>query len=125
MKYSPKLKKAMQEITKVLEKHDIGASIVLHTPGFSEHLLKLDPEYSCASFEADGNLRLRAKAEDFGGDVELRNQKIKDTSNMLVHLAEMTGNHFVILDKVSTAFDAVANASHGPGTHTSKQETDN
>jgi hypothetical protein len=31
MQYSPKLKKAMEEIKAVLNKHDIAASVILHT----------------------------------------------------------------------------------------------
>lgn len=46
MQYSPKLKIAMDEIKQVLKKHDIAGFVVLHTPGFTEYLNRVDPSYS-------------------------------------------------------------------------------
>lgn len=48
MQYSPKLKKAMEDIKKILHENDIAGFVVLHTPGFSEYLNRVDPSYSCA-----------------------------------------------------------------------------
>jgi hypothetical protein len=48
MKYSPKLRTAMEEIKAVIKKHDIAGVVVLHTPGYGEHFIKIDPSYSCA-----------------------------------------------------------------------------
>ena len=42
MQYSPKLKRVLAEIKAILDKEDIAGSIVLHTPGFGEFLLKID-----------------------------------------------------------------------------------
>lgn len=60
MQYSPKLKKAMEEIKRILKDHDIAASVVLHTPGHSEYYLRINPSYSCATLNK-GELRVKAK----------------------------------------------------------------
>lgn len=49
MKPDPKLKEAMKEITRVLEKHDIGGHIILSSQSHGEYFLHL-PSWS----KADG-----------------------------------------------------------------------
>lgn len=41
MQYNPKLKKAADEIKLILQKYDIAANVILHTPGHSEYLYRL------------------------------------------------------------------------------------
>jgi hypothetical protein len=65
MQYSPKLKKAMEEIKSIVKRHDIAAHVVLHTPGHSEFWFEISPSYSCAKLEGD-NVRFKAKTADFG-----------------------------------------------------------
>ena len=90
MKYSPKLKNAMEEIKEVLRKHDIAGVVVLHSPGFGEFLLKVNPSYSCASIdELNGMMKFRAKREDFNNEAEMRN-RVEDTSNMIHVLCQQT-----------------------------------
>lgn len=79
MQYSPKLKKAMEEIKAILKKHDIAGSVVLHAPGFSEYLNHINTSYSCLKFEGD-NLRFKTKGRPL--------EHINDTVNMISHLAE-------------------------------------
>ena len=62
MQYSPKLKKAMEEIAAVIKKHDIAGVVVLHTPNYSEHKMFLQPSYSCVSEFSDNHIRVKAKA---------------------------------------------------------------
>ena len=82
MQYSPKLKNAMKEINEILNKHDIGGLVILHTPGHGEFLMKVDPTYSCAKLNGN-EMRVRAKLqEDFNGDKEAWTKKITDTVNM-------------------------------------------
>lgn len=57
MQYSPKLKKAAEEIKQILQKYDIAANVILHTSGHSEYLLHITPTYSCAWLE-DGMVDL-------------------------------------------------------------------
>lgn len=91
MQYSPKLKKVMEEIKAIVKKHDIGAMVVLHSPGYSEYLNHLATSYSCAFIEGD-KLRIRARLqEDFKGDREAWQKKITDTINMLQHFTDVSG----------------------------------
>lgn len=124
MYYNPKLKIAIKEIEAILSKHDLGGFIVLHYPGHSEYVLKIDPSYSCAKFDGD-LLRVKAKKEDYNGIAELRDQKIKDTSNMLTHIVE-TGQHIIMqLVKISIAVDKATGAEHGNGNRTSGTQQNN
>lgn len=116
MQYSPKLKKAMKEIKDILDKNDIAATVVLHTPGHSEFLSKIDPSYSCAFFEGD-YLRVRARIdEDFNGDKKAWERKIIDTINMLDLFAHTTANlsisFFEIFDRVSEKVKAEGGGDH-------------
>lgn len=98
MKYSPKLKNAMQQIKNIMDANDIGGIVILHTPGYSEFLNKINPKYSCLFYEkvphpdsgemVEG-MRFRAKEEEIGK--EARDKKISDTANMLVHLNDISG----------------------------------
>lgn len=115
MQYSPKLKKAIEEIKAILKKHDIAAFVALHTPGHGEFLLELSPSYSCAKFNGD-TIRVKAKLkEDFAGDRAKQVQVVTDTSNMLRMLAEMTRDYANNLDQISRMVDKVADAEHDNG----------
>lgn len=98
MQYSPKLKKAMEEIKAVVAKYDIGAFVVIHTPGHSEFLNKIDPSYSCAIPQTDG-IRFKAKAEMYEGGGAERNQKLADTFNLFTHMVDVIGMNWVVYDK--------------------------
>lgn len=124
MQYSPKLKKAAEEIKHILQKYDIAGNIVLHTPGHSEYLLHITPAYSCAWLEND-TVRFRAKKEDYNGNVMVRNQKIADTANMLRLLSDTAGNNALALLQVSDQFDDLINANHGDSSHTSNTTQNN
>lgn len=80
----------MERIKAILKEYDIAGSVVLHTPGFSEYFLKINPSYSCAKQEGDG-LRIVAKLSDFNGDKQARDKKLEDTVNMISHLADTNG----------------------------------
>lgn len=109
MNYSPKLKTAMERIKPILKEYDICATIVLHTPGFSEYLTKVDSAYSCAKFEGDF-LRIKAKLqEDFDGDKDAWNEKVTDTVNMIQHFADVSANTsmsmYDLLDKLKESVE--------------------
>ena len=89
MQYSPKLKKAAEEIKAILTKYDIAGVVLLHTPGHSEYLLLLDPSYSCANMnEKTGEVRLKATEALHGK--KKRDQMLEDTTNMIVCLSDVT-----------------------------------
>lgn len=102
MQYSPKLKKAAEEIKEILLKYDIAANVILHTPGFSEYLLHLTPTYSCAWIENGDN-----------GNEAMRNQKIADTLNMFRLLSDTSGHTALALLRKNWS------RPHGRGTHRS------
>ena len=88
MDYSPKLKEAMAEINAIIDKYDIAAYVILHTPGFTEYVNRISPSYSCA-FLQDGQLRVRLKTAELpGGEAEAKK------------LAEGTYNMFTLMTDV-------------------------
>lgn len=113
MQFSPKLKKAMAEIKEILDKHDIAGAVFLHTPGHGEHMLKVDPSYSCAFWNftpGEEGIRVRTRLqEDYGGDTAKRNQAQTDTVNMFSIFADMMGPHAIgmidMLEMLGKHFD--------------------
>lgn len=109
MQYSPKLKTAMEEIKAILAKHDIGAMIVLHTPGHSEFLNKLNPSYSCIIQTGD-QIRFKSKLADYGGDKKAWERKTTDSLNLLQCITETAGHVLIPLfeftEKLEIALDA-------------------
>lgn len=99
----------MEEIKAILDKYDIAGFVVLHTPPFSEHYLKINPSYSCARFEelADGTaIRFKAKLqEDFQGDKVACHKKVTDTINMFDHLSMRTGETAMALIDMQRLID--------------------
>ncbi len=85
----------MAEIKEILDKHDIAGSIVIHTPGFGEHLVKIDPSYSCAFIDnTPGKEAIRVRTrlqEDYNGDSKKRNDAQRDTVNMFHILGTLAG----------------------------------
>lgn len=123
MQYSPKLKKAAEEIKAILKKHDIAASVVLHTPGFSEFILEITPSYSCATLNHD-NIRFKAKKDDFNDELK-RHQAIQDTANMMNLLSDTTAKNAMMLINVSEQFDEIIGAEHGDSNFTSHTTQNN
>jgi hypothetical protein len=106
-----KLKVAAEEIKEILRKHDITASIVLHTPQCGEYVNHLTASYSCAYMYNDEELRFYAKRKDFNSDEEHRKKK-EDTANMLNTLAHLSGQNFMMLEPLSKRFDDLTGAEH-------------
>lgn len=127
MQYSPKLKKAMEEINAILDKNDIAGIIILHTPGYAELNAKINPSYSCASFETvpgkGTGIRIKGKRErDFGGDKVKQHESLKNTSNMLYNLGTIGSQTIMGILEVSNHLDAKLGAEHTGGGFTSIQE---
>lgn len=125
MNYSPKLKTAMERIKAILKEYDIAASVVLHTPGFNEYLLKIDPTYSCAKFEGD-QLRIKAKLQDdFGGDKIAWNKKVSDTVNMIDGLGDISGRTALQLFETMDMLKKYVEIDKKGGNHTSHTTQNN
>lgn len=124
MQYSPKLKRAMNEMKMLMLKYDIGGFCVLHTPGHSEYLLRIDPSYSCAKFEGD-HVRIKAKLADFNGDKRAWEEKVASTSNMLSLIGEVGGRTALSILEISKQVDEIVEAEHKDGGHTSHTQQNN
>lgn len=125
MQYSPKLKKAMEEIKEILRKHDIAGTITLHTVGHAEYLNHITPSYSCAKIdELTGKFELRARKIHFSNEAERLN-KLTATSNMLSLLADVTAKNVLNLINASEVTDKFLNAEHGDEGHSSHSQQNN
>lgn len=115
MQYSPKLKRVMQEIKDILSREDIAGVVVLHEPGHSEVLAKLDPTYSCVRANGD-QIRVKAKLkEDFNGNKEAWTKKVSDSANMLHMLSVSAGNVALPIMEISDMVDKVLKSDHRGG----------
>lgn len=121
MQYSPKLKRVMEDIKAILKEEDIAGTVVLHTPGFSEFLLKIDPSYSCAFIEREA---FRIKSTHLKSKKE-KKQKLTDTANMLNHLSEVNGRLAMNLIDASEFIDNKLNSNHFGGGMTSHEQQNN
>ena len=125
MQYSPKLKKAMQEIKEILLKHDIAGTVTIHTPGHAEYLNHITPSYSCAKIdETTGKFELKAKKVHFAHEAERQN-KLTATSNMLNLLSDVTAKNVLNLIQASEVTDKFLNAEHDGEGHTSHTTQNN
>lgn len=125
MNYSPKLKTAMERIKAILKEYDIAGHVVLHTPGFSEYHLKLDPSYSCAKMTDEG-IFIRGKLErDFGGDKKLQIQKLTDTVNMFIHFTDTVAPQVVGMIDVMEALNKNLDIEKRGGGHSSHTTQNN
>ena len=120
--YSPKLKEAMAEINAVLERHDIAAHVVLHEPGFSEYLWRIDPSWSVIRFGVESSsvtgFRFRSKLEDYGGDKDLQKREQDASINMIVHFKDMLQRDGVIARNIEEVLKNHIDFEYGESVHT-------
>lgn len=126
MQYSPKLKRAIEQIKKILKDNEIAGFVAIHTPGHAEYLLEITPPYSCAEWNATkDSIIVKGKLVHYNGDKEKRDKKLTDTINMLSCLSEVTGQNALNLLQVSKQADEVWDAEHTGGGHTSHNQQNN
>ncbi len=128
MQYSPKLKRVMDELKKIIESEDIGAVVVIHTPGFSEQFTHITPSYSCAKIETQNGrsaIRFRAKSSDHDGDKDKVRKLVTATSNMMMHLSTLTTQQAIALTDASEMLDVYVDAHHTKGNSSSHTEQNN
>lgn len=124
MNYSPKLKKVISEIEKILKENDVAGMVVVHTPGNTEYLLKLDASYSAATVEANQKIRVKAMMSEFPTKEDWV-RKVTDTSNMLSMISEAAGLITLSVMDLSTQLDKTVNAEHTKTRHTGDNEITN
>ena len=123
MQYSPKLKKAMEDIKTILKENDITGVVVLHTPGFSEYLNHCTASYSCATVTHDG-IRLRLKQSELGR--EKAHQIANDTYNMVVHFSKHLSEHAVFyMDAEKLLEEKLGGVKRKDGGTTSHEQQNN
>lgn len=77
----------MSEINTILENYNLGAIVVIHTPGYCQHLSRVDPAYSCIKISPDGRLEFRASLQDdFGGNKAALTERVTETIDLLTNL---------------------------------------
>jgi hypothetical protein len=125
MKYSPKLRTAMDEIKAIIRKHDIAAVVVLHTHGNGEHFIKVDPSYSCAKILTfvKGESGISIKSNEI--PKEKKHQVITDTVNMFGILCDLVGEKAMALIKINEMLEKKLDIESSDGTHTDGREFDN
>jgi len=121
MRFSPKLKKAMQQIDAILQVNDIAGVVILHTPGHSEYLTRINPTYSCASI-VDGGIKFKTDPSD---PVPKKKQMAADTLEMVDALAMQSGQTSLNLLEACELLQKATGMRPGGSSHTSQQELDN
>lgn len=125
MLYSPKLKRVMKQLREIVEIEGVGASIIIHEPGFSENLMHINPRYSCAHIDNGSyQLRIRAKREDYTS-LEAQKKAITDTVNMFVHLRDMSARQSMMFEKALEIMSTKVDITNIGGTETSQTQLDN
>jgi hypothetical protein len=129
MQYSPKLKKAMEEMKAIYKKYDIGGFTILHTAdnghSFSEFLNVLDPSYSCIILNPNGEVRFRSKLADYNGDKAAWRRKTEDSLNLLQSVSEVGGRVVLPLMELTSKLEKDLNAENRPGGFTSHDTQNN
>jgi hypothetical protein len=114
-----RLKIARAKIEGILKEYDLGAVVVLHTPGMTEFFYDIAPSYSCCWIdEAAGQLRMKSKVADYGGD---RDAQIRDqaaTANMIHGLASDLSSAADMFGSIAPFIDRAMHAEHTDPVHT-------
>ena len=123
MQYSPKLKKAMEEIKAIAKRYDIAAFVVLNDgDGFSEYLNAVSPSYSCA-FLMEGSIRFRLKSAEVGK--ENAKKMAEGTYNMVTHFADMIAKHAMLYIDAQKLLKEQWGGEEFPGNETSHDQQNN
>ena len=113
----PKLQAIMEEIKPILRKHNVAGLVILASPTHMEHLLELDPPWTCFQYDPDkGFLRVRCKAADYPS---------RDAQRTVLEasVGTLVGFHDVIT-KVSSNLDQVLLKIHQSGVLFDHRTTD-
>lgn len=125
LRYSPKLREAMNKIKAITQEYEIGALVVLHTPGYAENLIQINPPYSCIKWKPTGKGMI-IDANKFKTDSD-KWQALSDTINMLSLLSSVGGGSVVNIIDYLKKLEYVTDVERidGPITITPSQELDN
>lgn len=114
-----RLKVARAKIEGILKEHDLGGVVILHTPGMTEFFYDVTPSYSCVWIdEAAGQLRMKSKLADYGGDKAAQLKDQAATANMVHGLAGDLSNAAGMFGSIAPFIDRALRAEHTDPTHT-------
>lgn len=121
---SPRLKEIMAEIKAVLEKHDVAGYVLLHEPGFSEHIIGVTPTWATLRYSEnkDGiGLSMRARKEDYKSAAE-QQEAIANTVNMVAHMSHVLSGDAKLFAQLRDAVEGNLEVEHTGGIHTPHRE---
>jgi hypothetical protein len=124
MQYSPKLKRVMSDIKKMLDENDIAGIVVLSEYGFGEFLVKVNTQDSIANIQ-NNELRLKTSLKNCDGNKQLLEKKIIYTANMLSILSDITARIALTLIEASEKLDKISQANHTSEGFVSQTDLDN
>lgn len=123
IQYSPKLKKAMEQIKQIVIDNDIAALVVLQEPGSSEYGIALSPSYSAVK-QTDNQMDVDLSPKAYKDENEWK-QKMTDTSQMLYVISQTTSRICISLLSLSETIDKKLLAEHFGGTASGHTEQNN
>lgn len=124
LQYAPKLKKVMEEIKTIINRQDIAAFILLHSPGYTEYYNKVNPSYSCALIEGD-QLRVRIKQSELPGGKEQAQKLAEGTYNMITLMTDMLVQHAHGYLQLQESLKDKWGGEEGPGNQSSHSQQNN
>lgn len=119
--YSTKLKQAMEEIKEVMKKYDIGGLVVLHTPGYIENYMKINPSYSALEFKDKKHILMKGK-DNYKSDKYTHIQAVENSLNLLKSICDVTAITIYPIMEASQSMDVFYNATHQIGSNTSHDQ---
>lgn len=113
-----RLKVARAEIEGILKKHDLAGVVTLHTPGMTEFFYDITPSYSCVWIdEKAGQLRVKSKAAEYGGDKDAQVRDQAATANMVHGIAEDLESSAGMFGSIAPFIDRALRAEHTQAEH--------
>lgn len=115
-KFDPVLREAMDEISAILKKKDIGGVVALTSPTHGEFKMYFDtPSWSVISFDQrpDGAVAVRVKAA-MATDPDVAIPKMEATMHMIYSCQDIIGNAFMLIEQLKSETAKHVDVVHNP-----------
>lgn len=115
MNYDPKLREAMNEISALMKKYDIGGYVTLVSPTHSEFQFVLDPSWSAIRIEDGEKIRIRVKQAELGVDGAIR--KLEETVHLVCSVGDLSARAHEgakTIEKLISEYIEIERFSNGP-----------
>lgn len=112
--YDPVLKTAMLEIQEILDKHDIGGSVILTSQSHSEFLYHL-PNWCIVQFDKKkpGHVRIKSKKKDFK-DRKQQHLMAEFSTHVIAQNRDLSAQSFDIFDRLFKELEKYFDIDHQP-----------